>query len=94
MKVSARRIRSIAVMQMMRCNQELDYKLRNTMIWMLLTGLFVFENQDFFEFSEKYQKLGYSWAYTGLRECQAEEPCLPLVDPETGRRVTYFMLMK
>ena len=64
------------------------------MIWILMTGLFYIEHADFFEFTNHHIKHGYTWSYTGKRICDENEPCLPIINEETGERLTYFMLTK
>lgn len=74
-------------------------KLRNVesrefMILIVITSLFFFEHAEFFEFTNDHITRGYAWSYTGKRICDENEPCLPIVDKETGERLTYFMLAK
>lgn len=64
------------------------------MTLILIAGLFFYEHHAFFEFAREQTAKGYHWKYTGPRECEAKEPCLPVIDEVTGKRLTYYMLTR
>lgn len=64
------------------------------MMFFVITSLFLIDHIEFFEFTNEHINRGYTWSYTGKRTCEENEPCLAVIDEETGERLTYFMLTK
>ena len=58
----------------------------------LIGGLFMYDNQEFFGTAEEQVKDGYSWEYVGKQEA-GNVPALPVLDG-SGNEVIYFRLTK
>lgn len=65
------------------------------MMLALILGTLVYAgNAELFEFVDRHSNQGYEWQYTGQRQCEVSEPCLPVIHPLTGDRLTFYMLTK
>jgi hypothetical protein len=59
---------------------------------LLMSGLFMHDNAEFFATAEKQVKDGYSWEYVG-KQPTGDVPSLPVLD-KSGKEVIYFRLTK
>lgn len=59
----------------------------------LIGGLFMYDNQEFFGTAEQQVNDGYSWEYVG-KQPVGDVPALPVIEFESGDEVIYFRLTK
>ena len=59
----------------------------------LFTGLFMFDNQEFFKTAEEQYNDGYRWEYVG-KQPVGDVPSLPVIEPKSGNEVIYYRLTK
>jgi hypothetical protein len=60
----------------------------------LILGLFVYDNSEFFNESKKQLDEGYHWEYVGKQKAEDYSFSLPVVNQETGEKFIYWKLEK
>lgn len=57
----------------------------------LMTGLFMYDNAEFFATVQQNKEDGMTWEYVG-KQSPGNNPALPIIEFDTGEKVIYWKM--